>query len=172
MRRSRNDLVARVCQALALVSLLAALGCQVGRPGIVQTSIIEGTKRHLTVGGRERVNPLAATPENIHSGQMSFGSYCMVCHGLDGQNTGVPFAEKMDPPVPPLNSKSVQAYTDGQLHWIIQNGISPSGMPASKDLFHDEEIWQMVLYIRHLPSKGTLGDPQVYGGSAPTGAGH
>jgi hypothetical protein len=38
-------------------------------------------------------------------------------------------------------------------------------MPASKDVFRDEEIWQLVLYIRHLPPKGSLGEPQVYGGS-------
>jgi mono/diheme cytochrome c family protein len=52
------------------------------------------------------------------------------------------------------------------LHWIIKNGVSPSGMPAAKDIFHDEEIWQLVLYLRHLPPKGSLGEPQVYGGEA------
>jgi len=153
--------------AAVCTAALALAGCQVGRPGALQTSIIEGTKRHLTVGGRKLANPLPATPENIRAGQNNFVSYCMVCHGLDGQNTGVPFADKVDPPVPPLTSSSVQAFTDGQLHSIIQNGISPSGMPASKDIFHDEEIWQIVLYIRHLPPKGSLGDPQVYGGSGP-----
>lgn len=153
--------------AVALLGLLAMAGCQVGRPGVIQTAIIQSTKRHLTVRGRTETNPLAATPENIHAGRTTFTSYCMVCHGLDGQNTGVPFADKMDPPVPPLTSASVQAYTDGQLHWIIQNGISPSGMPASKDIFHDEEIWQLVLYIRHLPPKESLGEPQVYGGTGP-----
>jgi len=75
----------------------------------------------------------------------------------------VPFAEKMSPPVPPVSDASVQAYSDGQLHWIIQHGISPAGMPASGEAFRDEEIWQMVLYIRHLPPKGSLGEPQVYG---------
>ena len=44
-------------------------------------------------------------------------------------------------------------------------------MPASKDIFHDDEIWQLVLYIRHLPSKGSLGEPQVYGGTG-CGAGN
>ena len=154
-------------QATVFLAALVLAGCQVGKPGTFQTSLIQGTKRHLTVGGSKVANPLLATPENIRAGQSNFESYCMVCHGLDGQNTGVPFADKMDPPVPPLTSTSVQAYTDGQLHSIIQNGISPSGMPASKDVFHDEEIWQLVLYIRHLPPKGSLGEPQVYGGSGP-----
>lgn len=160
---------ARLRLAVVWVSLLAMPGCQVGKPGAIQTAVIQGAKRHLTVGGRDLVNPLAPTPDNIHSGQNNFLSYCMVCHGLDGQNTGVPFADKLDPPIPMLTDKSVQAYTDGQLHWIIQNGVSPSGMPASKDLFHDDEMWQLVLYIRHLPPKGSLGEPRVYGGTGPPG---
>ena len=40
--------------------------------------------------------------------------------------------------------------------------ISPSGMPASKGIPGDEEIWQIVDYIRHLPPKGSLGEPDVY----------
>ncbi len=150
--------------ALLFLSGLFLSGCQVSAPGSFETRLIEGAKRRITVGGRNDVNPLAATEENIHAGRRNFTSYCMVCHGLDGENTGVPFADKMSPPVPPLNSPAVQAYSDGQLHWIIQNGISPSGMPAAKDIFHDEEIWQLVLYIRHLPPKRSLGEPQVYRG--------
>ena len=157
----------------SIVSIAASLflaGCQVRTPGTLETRLMQGAKRRLTIGGRSDTNPLAPTPENIQSGQKTFGSYCMVCHGLDGQNTGIPFADKMSPPVPSLKSSSVQSYSDGQLHWIIQNGVSPSGMPASKDVFRDEEIWQLVLYIRYLPRKGSLGEPAVWGGesSAPT----
>ena len=150
--------------AVMVAALVFLSACQVRTPGGLETKFIDGAKRRITVGGRSDVNPLAASEENIHAGERNFTSYCMVCHGLDGQNTGVPFAEKMSPPVPALNSAAVQAYGDGQLHWIIQNGVAPSGMPASKDVFRDEEIWQLVLYIRHLPPKGSLGEPQVYGG--------
>ncbi len=105
---------------------------------------------------------LAATPELVARGREAFSHYCMVCHGLDGQNTGVPFAAAMSPPVPSLASAEVQAYTDGQLHWIVRNGLWPSGMPAARDLLHDEEIWRIVLYLRHLPLAGSLGEPDVY----------
>ena len=148
----------------AVMALLLTSGCSAHPPGALETRFMQSAKRRVTVRGKSDVNPLPATAENIHAGQRNFDSYCVVCHGLDGQNTGVPFADKMAPPVPPLNSSSVQEYSDGQLHWIIQNGISPSGMPASKDIFRDEEIWQLVLYIRHLPPKGSLGEPHVYGG--------
>jgi len=150
--------------AALYAALLVLAGCQVRMPGAMETRFIDGAKHRITVGGSSDVNPLPASPENIHAGQRNFGSYCMVCHGLDGQTTGVPFADKMSPPVPLLNSHAVQAYTDGQLHWIIKNGIAPSGMPAARDIFHDDEIWQLVLYIRHLPPKGSSGEPKVYGG--------
>jgi mono/diheme cytochrome c family protein len=150
--------------AIVFAALLFLSSCKARTPGSLETAVMQSAKRRITIRGRSDENPLAANDENIHAGQRNFTSYCMVCHGLDGQNTGVPFAGKMSPPVPPLNSAAVQTYTDGQLHWIIQNGIFPSGMPASKDLFRDEEIWQMVLYIRHLPTKGSLGEPRVYSG--------
>lgn len=142
--------------------MLMLAGCKARQPGRAETAIMSTIKQKVTVRGSAK-NPIEATAEEIESGRTTFGQYCMVCHGLDGQNTGVPFADKMSPPVPLLNSTSVQAYTDGQLHWIIQNGIFPSGMPASKDVFRDEEIWELVLYVRHLPPKGSLGVPSIYG---------
>ncbi len=116
------------------VLLVATLltGCRAKPPGATESAAVNWTKHHVTVGGRSDKNPVPATPENIADGKQAFTSYCMVCHGLDGQNTGVPFAETMSPPVPSLASPRVQAYTDGQLKWIIENGIYPSGMPPIK----------------------------------------
>jgi mono/diheme cytochrome c family protein len=87
-----------------------------------------------------------------------------VCHGLDGHGTGVPFATAMYPPVADLGAPEVQAYTDGQLRWVVRNGLAPSGMPAARGILNDDEIWRIVLYIRHLPPAGSLGEPAAYGG--------
>jgi mono/diheme cytochrome c family protein len=151
--------------ALLIAIPLLLTGCQVRQPGNVETAFMQGIKRTVTVGGKNDANPLPATAENIHAGQQNFSHYCMVCHGLDAQHTGVPFADRMSPPVPPLTSPAVQRYTDGQLKWIIDNGIAPSGMPASKGILGDDEIWQIVDYSRHLPAKGSLGEPPVYSGN-------
>ena len=105
----------------------------------------------------------------MRRGQRAFSSYCAACHGLDGQNTGVPFAEAMSPPVPRLDAPEVQAYADGQLRWIVENGLYPSGMPASRGLLSDEEMWRIVLYIRHLPTAGSLGEPSMYGAAEAPG---
>jgi len=151
--------------ALLLIAILLT-GCRAKVPGKTESAAVNWTKRHLTVGGKNDKNPVPAIPENIADGKQIFTSYCMVCHGLDGQNTGVPFAETMSPAVPSLASSQVQAYTDGQLKWIIENGIYPSGMPPSKGVFSDDDMWRMVLYIRHLPKQGSLGEPAIYGGSS------
>jgi mono/diheme cytochrome c family protein len=145
-------------------ALLFSAACKVAPPGRFETAVATNVKRRITVGGRKDRSPLAGNADDIASGRKAFASYCMVCHGLDGQNTGVPFADRMAPPVPSLASDSVQRYTDGQLHSIIQNGIFPSGMPASKGILYDDEIWEIVAYIRHLPPKGSLGEPKVYSG--------
>lgn len=129
-------------------------------------------KRNLTVGNAKEKNPLPSDADNIAAGQEAFSHFCAACHGLDGQNTGVPFADRMSPPVPSLASKEVQSYTDGQLKWIIDNGLWPSGMPGSKGVLTEEEIWSTVIYIRHLPPAGSLGEPMMYSGDdAPPTAG-
>jgi len=139
-------------------------GCKANPPGKLETFVMTKLKHSITIRDKETVNPLADKPDNVEGGRIAFSHYCAACHGLDGQNTGVPFADRMAPPVPPLNSRQVQSYTDGQLHWIMENGISPSGMPASKGILTDQELWSIVVYIRHLPPAGSLGEPEMYSG--------
>jgi mono/diheme cytochrome c family protein len=147
--------------ALILVTLTA---CQARTPSNAETRAAYFIKRNITVRGKG-TNPFPATVENIHAGRQAFSNYCMVCHGLDGQNTGVPFADRMSPPVPLLNEAHVQSFSDAQLKSVIENGIFPSGMPASRGTLNEDEIWQIVTYLRHLPPKGSLGEPAIYGGT-------
>jgi mono/diheme cytochrome c family protein len=152
-----------VIVALALSALPVAMcGCKATAPGKAETKVVTAWKHHVTVGGKKQKNPLAASAENIAAGKEAFSHYCVACHGMDGQNTGVPFAARLSPQVPPLNSEAVQSYTDGQLKWIIDNGLSPSGMPGSSGILSDEEIWSAVLFIRHLPPAGSAGEPEMY----------
>lgn len=152
----------RALHVAPLCMLLVMCGCKVTKPGALERRIVEAVKHHVTVGDKSAKNPLPFTPENLADGKQAFGHYCIACHGLDGQNTGVPFADSMSPPLPSLASIEVQSYTDGQLKWVIDNGISPSGMPASKGILSDEEIWSIVLFLRHLPPAGSVGEPEMY----------
>lgn len=149
------------CMVLACLTSLIC-GCKASPPSSLERGLVTGIKHHITVGDKSVKNPVSFTPEHMQDGKEAFGHYCVACHGMDGQNTGVPFAEHMSPPLPSLASEEVQKYTDGQLKWVIDNGIWPSGMPASKGTLSDDEIWSIVLYIRHLPPAGSVGEPEFY----------
>jgi mono/diheme cytochrome c family protein len=155
-------LEASIAAVAVVVTALAVAGCKAGAPSSTEKTVMNEIKHEVTIGGKNDVNPQPDTPEIVKEGQEHFGHHCQICHGMDGQNTGVPFATKMQPPVADLSTKDVQDYADGQLKWIIANGIAPSGMPGWKGILTDEEMWNLVRFIRHLPPKGSLGAPPVF----------
>lgn len=152
----------RVLIVATSVFVTALAGCKATPPSKFETGTMTFVKHHITIGDKRKKNPLPDTPETLADGKEAFRHYCVACHGEDGQNTGVPFVDHMSPPVPSLASPQVQQYTDGQLKRILDYGISPSGMPGSKGILSDEELWSIVVYLRHLPVKGSQGVPEMY----------
>jgi mono/diheme cytochrome c family protein len=146
-----------------MLAAASLCGCKATPPGKTERALMTKVKHSLFIGDKQERNPVTYSPASVADGKEAFSHYCVACHGMDGQNTGVPFADQMDPPVPSLASDEVQSYTDGQLKWVIDNGIAPSGMPASKGTLSDDEQWQIVLFLRHLPPAGSLGEPEMYG---------
>lgn len=147
---------------MATVFTISSLtGCKAKPPNLVEKKIAQESK-DLVIGGKDLVNPVPNDALNVKEGAEHFQHHCQICHGLDGHATGVPFARNVSPPVPDLGAADIQKYADGQMKWIIENGIRMTGMPRWKGLLDDKQIWQMVLYIRHLPSKGSLGVPKVF----------
>src|ERR1700744_2780697 len=98
----------RLPALLPVLLLTLLMGCRASEPGRVETYVATTVKHRVTVGGNKWKDPLPVTAESIAAGRRNFGYYCFACHGLDGQNTGVPFAEHMSPPVPALSSSAVQ----------------------------------------------------------------
>ena len=147
--------------AAAAIFLGGLAGCKANPPGKLETKTISFAKHHF-IGDKKTKNPLPDNPDTLADGKEAFSHYCVACHGMDGQKTGVPFADHISPPIPSLASDDVQSYTDGQLKWILDNGIWPSGMPGSKGTLSDDELWSIVAYMRHLPQAGSQGIPDMY----------
>lgn len=146
---------------LAALIVVSSMSLAAATPGNMETRVITRLK-YSSIGGKNVVDPLPDTAATRNTGAEHFQHHCQVCHGLDGQNTGVPFANKTSPPVADLSSARVQHYSDGQLKWIIDNGIRFTGMPGWKGVLEDDESWAIVRYIRHLPARGSLGAPAVF----------
>jgi len=147
---------------VAAVCVVGLAGCKAAPPSKMESKTIIFAKHHFFVGNKKQKNPLPYTHENWEDGKEAFSHYCVACHGMDGQNTGVPFIDHVSPPIPSLASEDVQSYTDGQLKWILDNGIRPSGMPGSKGILSDDELWSIVVFLRHLPPAGSQGVPDMY----------
>ena len=94
-------------------------------------------------------NPLPPTPENMKAGQSDFEEHCAGCHGLEGDGENR-FEADFYPRVPKL-TRGAQKWSDGELYFIIANGISMTGMPGFGKNHDPKEIWGMVLWMRHLP---------------------
>lgn len=98
-----------------------------------------------------RVNPLEANRSNRRAGKEIYEDVsnpaCTACHGDKGDGRGQ-LAGQFDPL--PRNfacAATVEGIPDGQLFWIIQNGSPGTAMPPFSYL-SDEEIWQLVIYLR------------------------
>lgn len=146
----------------AVILSVGMAGCKASPPSNFEAKTVTFAKHHVFIGNKSQKNPLPNTPENWADGREAFSHYCVACHGMDGQNTGVPFVDHISPPIPSLASEGVQRYTDGQLKWILDNGIWPSGMPGSKGTLSDDELWAIIIFLRHLPPAGSQGVPDMY----------
>jgi hypothetical protein len=89
-----------LCCALLLLTMMLG-GCKVSRPSKLERSVVVFTKHHITVRNKSQRNPMAMNAQNLAAGKVAFGHYCVACHGLDGQSTGIPFADAMSPPACP-----------------------------------------------------------------------
>jgi mono/diheme cytochrome c family protein len=158
--------MARVFKALALVVLVfivgAALAIAYARltglsaraaPGRLERVIAASIRAWAVPSNyRGRLNPVPRTDENVRKGLEHFADHCATCHANDGSgNTTI--GRNLFPPAPDMRQAGTQDMTDGELFYIIEEGVRFTGMPAwSSGNPADEELgWQLVHFIRRLP---------------------
>src|SRR6202008_682474 len=99
----------------------------------------------------EEPSPWKATPDTLREAREAFVARCAICHGPDGSGETT-VGRNLYPRPPDLRSAVTQKLTDGQIHYIIQNGVRLTGMPAWGNP-HEEQgdiSWKLVLVIRDL----------------------
>ncbi len=99
-------------------------------------------------------NPLESNSNNLFAGEALFHTdaqptACKICHGSTGNGMGM-MAPGLNPP--PRNfscSETMKDIPDGQMFWVVKNGLPGTGMNAYKNLT-DGQVWQIILYLRTL----------------------
>jgi mono/diheme cytochrome c family protein len=102
---------------------------------------------------RALANPAPDTPEVQTTARAHWADHCAGCHGNDGSGEA-PMGRRTYPPAPDMRLAPTQQMTDGELFYIIQNGIRMSAMPAwgSGSAQDEQDSWKLVRFIRHLPN--------------------
>ena len=97
-------------------------------------------------------NPVPATDKSMAAGKEIYRRHCAVCHGTTGNGGS---GSDISPPAPSLtNGKWKHGSTDGEIFTVIKEGVPPDFyMEPWGDRIKDEDIWNVVNYIRSLAKK-------------------
>jgi plastocyanin len=143
--------------ALTLSFFLLSARRALDEPNPLAITIAESGKGFLIPGDAQgRANPVSSNPEILAAAQKDYTARCVVCHGEDGKGQTT-LGTHMYPRAADLTASRTQSKSDGSIFWLVQNGLPHTGMPGWQGVLTDDQIWQLVVYLRELPN----GIPQV-----------
>jgi mono/diheme cytochrome c family protein len=124
-------------------------------------TVIARNARHLAIPSNARAvqNPVLDSAEVQRDARLHFADHCAICHANDGGGQTL-IGNGLYPKPPDLRLSRTQELSDGELFWIIENGVRFTGMPAfssngnhanSENHGGPIDSWKLVHFIRHLP---------------------
>jgi mono/diheme cytochrome c family protein len=138
-------------------------------PSALETTVARNMRNMaIPASARNEENPWKDLDNaaNRKEAREHWADHCAFCHANDGSgNTDT--GKNMYPKPPDMRLAATQNLTDGELYYIIENGVRLTGMPAWGDarfIDQDDDTWKIVLFIRHLPhlTQEDLDDMKAY----------
>ena len=125
-------------------------------PGALETLVARRVRAFAVPGDiRTLTNQVPASADQVRAGLEHYARYCQMCHGVDGSGATSAIGRGLFPKPPDMRGAATQQLTDGELFYIIENGVRFTGMPAFGSGRLDDPgaplAWQLVRFIRHLP---------------------
>ena len=159
--------------AAALLGLIIIAGCVVlmsaqgfsarEQPGVLERWIARRARSMaVPASAKEETNAIVDSPEVQAEARAHWADHCAACHANNGSGD-TEMGKHMYPPAPDMREANTQNLSDGELFYIIQNGIRLTGMPAwGSGSHHDtEDSWKLVRFIRHLPKLTAQEDAEM-----------
>lgn len=119
----------------------------------------------IPLADSQKDNPVKPSPESLARGKRQYGYDCVMCHGKTGDGKGdvaVDMKLKMHDESDPATLKDV---SDGALFYIIKKGKDQ--MPPEAGRVKDEELWDLVNYVRTFAKKGAAAESKPAEDKAP-----
>ena len=148
--------------ALVVIGLLAAAAISIlhdglsarAKPSALEAAIARTARKMASpANARSQKNPVPDSQETQREARLHFADHCAMCHGNDGSGDTM-IGRGVYPKPPDLRAAETQNLSDGEIFWIIENGVRLTGMPAFGGEQADPEedaSWKLVRFIRHLP---------------------
>lgn len=139
-----------IALVLVLVSALALTACG-GAGGGNSSGGSSGLKRQSPPADfASQTDPFAGKADAVTAGKQVFTDNCETCHGADAKGDG-PAGASLNPK--PANLQLTVKETDAAyMHWVVTVGGGAAGlsssMPSFKGVLTDDQIWQVVTYLR------------------------
>ena len=104
-------------------------------------------RRAVAVRAKGIEAPDLTGAETIQRGFAAYVRNCEQCHGAPGVSPQPAALGLM--PVPAYLVPTGREWPAAELHWVVKHGIKATGMPAWKHRMNDDEIWQVVAFLKH-----------------------
>ena len=142
---------------IAVAGAALVLGSARGFSARQQPTAIEAwlarTARSAAIPAHARtaVNPVPSTPQTLADARAHWADHCAVCHANNGSGDTI-MGRRTYPPAPDMRLPATQRLSDGELFYIIENGVRLTAMPAwgGGSAHGEQESWKLVRFIRHL----------------------
>jgi mono/diheme cytochrome c family protein len=142
--------------AAAAVSILHDGLSARAQPSALEAAIARNARKMATPSNAHKTkNPIADSQEVQREARLHFADHCAICHGNDGSGD-TQIGHGLYPKPPDLRADETQKLSDGDIFWIIENGVRLTGMPsfrgAGSEHGDTDSSWKLVRFIRHLPA--------------------
>ncbi|HWZ45918.1 MAG TPA: c-type cytochrome [Candidatus Saccharimonadales bacterium] len=139
-------------------------------PSAAEAFVARGARRlAMPKAAREMNNPVLFSSDILVEARHHFADHCANCHANDGSGN-TEMGRNLYPKAPDMRLPGTQELSDGEIYFVIRNGVRLSGMPAwGKDTDDDRESWALVHFIRRLPklSPAEVDDMKAFNPKSP-----
>ena len=105
-------------------------------------------------------NPVAATPQSLAAGRKAYDENCAACHGPKAEGavkagTIISIIQEQGGKQPPdlTDAQWDHGSSDGEIFTVVKGGLPPTMMPGFGGAFSDDDLWNVVNYLRTLSAR-------------------